>query len=195
MYALLKKNVVWSWTPEAQKSFECSKDTLASSSVLAHFDTERSVKLTVDASEKGLGAIISHVLERGIEKPIAFASRLLNDAEKSYSQIEKEAAAIIFVLKKFYQYLYAKKFVLVTDHKQLLTIFGNKKGLPMFAANRLLRWAHILTAFDFTIQYVPSDKNQADCLSRLPLSTSQKQKETISYLHFIGNSDIPVDFK
>lgn len=73
--------------------------------MLTHFGPNRKIKLTVDASQFALGATLSHVLDNNIKNPIAFASRLLNKSELVYSQIEKEAGAIVFGVKKFYQYL------------------------------------------------------------------------------------------
>ena len=70
---------------------------------------------------------------------------MLNSAELKYSQVEKEACAIIYGVKTVFQYVYARKFTLQTDHKPLLTILDPKKGIPVFAANRLQRWCHILT--------------------------------------------------
>ncbi|KIH64216.1 reverse transcriptase [Ancylostoma duodenale] len=60
------------------------------------------------------------------------------------------------------------KFLLLTDHKPLLAVFGDKKGVPVYSANRLMRWATILLGYDFDIEYVNTTKfGQADGLSRL----------------------------
>lgn len=202
LYSLLKKDTKWEWTPECNTSFQKAKEMLLSSSVLAHFDPKKKIKLTVDASQFALGATLSHIFDDGTERPIAFASRLLNKAEISYSQIEKEAAAIIFGVKKFFQYIFNQKFLLYTDHKPLLSIFGDHKGIPVFAANRLQRWAHILSAFDYEIKFVSSEKNTADCLSRLPTILSQETENdriaglkldaNISYLHYVQDSKFPI---
>ena len=57
-------------------------------------------------------------------------------------QIRNEALAIVFTLHKFHQFLYGHQFLLVTDHKALLTLFGPNKAIPALAANRLARWAY-----------------------------------------------------
>lgn len=90
------------------KYIEIVKKKITSVPILTHFGPTLTIKLTVDASQYGIGAIISHVFADKTKKPVVFASRLLNSAELSYSQIEKEAAAIIFGVKKFFQYLYGK---------------------------------------------------------------------------------------
>ncbi|KAA3676453.1 uncharacterized protein DEA37_0008229 [Paragonimus westermani] len=99
----------------------------------------------------------------GSEKAIAHASRTLSLAEKNYGQIEKEALAIISAAKKFHKLLYGRHFSLLTDHKPLLSVFGSKKRIPVYSANRLQRWATILLGYDFSIDYRrKEDFGQAD---------------------------------
>ena len=87
-----------------------------SAPVLAHYDPSLPLKLAGDASAYSIGAVISHTYPDGEESPIAFVSRTLSAAELSYSQIEKESLSLVYGVKKFPQYLYGCKFVLVTDH-------------------------------------------------------------------------------
>ena len=125
---LLSKDTLWCWSPECKASFQALKDTLASSSVLPHYNPKLEVQLAVDASPVGQGAVISHITEDETERPIAYASRSLTKAERNYSVIEKEALAIIFGIHKFQQFLYGRKFTLLTDHQPLMLLFGPKKG-------------------------------------------------------------------
>ena len=116
----------------------------------------------------------------GQKKPIAHAFRTLLPAEKHYSQIEKEALEIIFAVTKFHRYLHGRFFTQQTDHKPLITIFGSKKGLPIYTANRQLRWGRILLNYNFKIEYLPSKQiSHADGLSRLVPKYSEPFEDTI----------------
>ena len=116
----------------------------------------------------------------GTKKPIAHVSRTLLPAEKHYSQMEKEALGIIFAVTKFHRYLHGRFFALQTDHKPLITIFGAKKGLLIYTANRLLRWGTILLNYNFKIEYLPSKQiGHADGRSRLVLKYSEPFEDTI----------------
>ena len=80
---------------------------ITSDIVMSHYDPDLPVKLACDSSSYRLGAVISHVMENGEERPIAFASRTLNSAKKNYAQIQREALAIVF-----FCYLFGRKFTL-----------------------------------------------------------------------------------
>lgn len=64
---------------------------------------------------------------------IAFAS--LTSSEKNYEQIDKEGLTLVFGVKYFHQYICGRKCSLKTDHKPLVSIFGEKKGTPVMAAH------------------------------------------------------------
>ena len=104
---------------------------------------------------------------------MAFASRTLSSAEKDYAQIEHEALAIIFGVRHFHKFLIGRRFTLVTDHKPLVKILGPKQGIPALAAARLQRWALILSAYEYNLEYMAGEENkEADMLSRLPMEVN-----------------------
>ncbi|XP_048003061.1 uncharacterized protein K02A2.6-like [Leguminivora glycinivorella] len=186
LYELLKKDVRFVWSKACQAAFEEIKRKLQSSEVLAHYSSELPLVLTTDASSTGVAAVIAHRTPAG-ERPVAYASRVLSSAERHYSQIEKEALAIIYGVQKFHQYLYGRKFLLKTDHKPLVTIFGDKAGIPTMAASRLQRWAVIMSGYHFDIEYVRSEDNGADALSRLITGSDRKVRSEITYLNYVQN--------
>ena len=110
----------------------------------------------------------------------------MTETQRKYSQVHKEALSVIFGLKKFHLFLFGRKFILVADHKPLLTLFSPSKGTSAVAANRLARWVLTLSQYDYTIEYrKTSDHGNADALSRLPQSEDfsfdrEEEKEEVS---------------
>eukprot|EP00731_Ephydatia_muelleri_P003019 Em0001g3019a len=163
LHRLTKKEVSWTWGTEQVKVFKKLKDLLCADTVLAHFDPSLPIGISCDASEVGVGAVLFHWYSDGGERPIANASKTL-------SQIQKEALAIVFALRKFHQFLYGRPFILITDHKPLLALFGPTKATPALAANRLACRALMLGQYHYTIEYWKSaEHGNADALSHLPV--------------------------
>ena len=167
---LLQKGKKWIWSSQCTQAVRTAKQLLTASNVLTHYDPNLPLKLAADASQYGVGAIISHVLPGGDERPIAFASRSLSKSEQNYAQIDKEALALIFGVLKFHASIFGRKFTLVTDHQPLTTILGPKKGIPSVAAARLHKWAIRLSAYTYDNEFRSTAAHgNADALSRLPL--------------------------
>ncbi|XP_033761200.1 uncharacterized protein LOC117342978 [Pecten maximus] len=136
-------------------------------------------------------------MEDGSERPIAFASRSLSKSERNYSQIDKEALGIVWGVKKFYQYLYGRLFILLTDHQPLTSIFHPEKGIPMTTAARLQRYALFLAGFQYDIKYKSTTRHvNADCLSRLPLVSKQETEGDTVETFIVSHMDtLPVTSK
>ncbi|XP_043478167.1 uncharacterized protein K02A2.6-like [Leptopilina heterotoma] len=190
LYKLLKKDQKWNWDRESDRAFQSAKKSLMSSEVLMPYDTRLPVKITTDASPYGLGAVLVHVLEGNVERPVAFASRTLTKAESGYSQLDREALGVVEGVKSFHQFVYGRHFILETDHKPLIYIFGEKKGLPQMAASRVQRWGVFLSGYDYEIKFLKGKNNQsADFLSRYMgpslVDLESGNKDDFTYLNFV----------
>ena len=154
------------------------------SEFLTHYDLKKPVILSCDASPYGVGTCLSHLMPEGNTQPVVFASRTLSNTERKYAQIEKEALALIFGVRQFHKYLelVGREFTLMTDHQPLLKILGPHEGVPTLAAARLQRWALILSAYRYNLQYTPGlDNVEANPLSRLPVPVEVEDSgETVS---------------
>lgn len=171
---LLGRESKWNWSKDCEKAFLKAKEMITSDQVLTHYDPNLPLRLACDASPVGIGAVLSHVFKDGAERPIAFASRSLRKAERNYSQIDKEALALVLGVKKFHVYLFGREFELCTDHQLLTSIFHPEKGIPAMTAARLQRYALFLSGFNYTIVYKNTKlRGNADGLSRLPLAEKQ----------------------
>lgn len=194
LHYLLKKGASWNWSKECDKAFKEAKDALLNERVLAHYEEGRPLVLSVDSSAYGLGAVLAHRYADGSERPVSCVSRTLNDAEKNYSQFDKEALAIFYGITRHHQYLYGRTFELRTDHQPLSYIFGEKVGIPQTAASRLQRWATRLAGYDFKVKFITSKQNgPADALSRLPLSLERRSATVQSYMNLVQEC-LPVNF-
>ena len=130
------------WNRRTDDAFTTFKDLLTSEPLLRYPDLTKPFVLTTDASNETLGAIHNQGPIGG-ELPIAYASRTLVNAEKYYFTKEKELLAIVWGCKLFRQYLYGRKFTIVTDHKTLTCVFNVKDP-----SSRLLRWRLKLEEYD-----------------------------------------------
>ena len=170
LYKLLKAEMRWKWGTKQERAFKESKKLFLASQLLVHFDPQREIRLACDASGYGIGAVLSHKMPDGSEKPIGFVSRTLTAAEKNYSQIEKEALACVYGVKRFHSYLFGHSFILQTDHEPLRTLFNHSKTLSPQTSARIQRWALTLASYEYTIACRKTEHHaNADAMSRLPL--------------------------
>lgn len=159
----------WHWSHKEQNAFQMTKNLLLNSDALIHYDPTKQLYLQCDASAYGVGVVLSHRIDN-IDRPIAFASRSLSQAQKKFSQLEKEGLAIIFGFRKFKEYVFGHRFIIITDHLPLISLFSLSKPFPQHAAARIQRWILELTSYDYGIEYRRTNEHgNCDALSRLPL--------------------------
>jgi hypothetical protein len=144
---------------------------------LQYPDFTKPFVLTTDASNETQGAILSQG-PTGQDLPVAYASRTRINAEKNYSTTEKELWALVWGCKQYRQYLFGRKFSIVTDHKPLTWVFSVKDP-----SSRLLRWRLKLEEYDYHIVYKPGIRNtNADALNRINTVEVNPVAETGSVL-------------
>ena len=159
---LTRKDSAWVGGPlpeEARKGFLELKRRLTARPSLTPPDFSLPFILTVDASKEGLGAVLSQKKKNQVEYPVAYASRVLNDAEKKNASFHLEYLAMSWACKHFRPYLVGKRFTLRSDHKPLQTL-NKTKGA---AFERCLLE---LSDFDFEVEYLKGSQMPADGLSR-----------------------------
>ncbi|XP_013385929.1 uncharacterized protein K02A2.6-like [Lingula anatina] len=179
LHELLHEKAKWHWKAEQERAFQESKKLLQSSQVLVYYNPELPLLLSCDASPYGVGAVLSHRMPDGSDKPIAFTSRTLTSAEKNYAHLEREGLAIIHGLTKFHKYLYGRDFCIQTDHKPLLGLLKEDKPISHMASARIQRWSLILGNYQYHLEYRSGSSNSnADALSRLPLISAQPTSTT-----------------
>ena len=115
--------------------------------MLAHYDENLPLKLHSDASSRGLGAVISHMYPDGSERPLSFASRSLSKAEKNYSQIDPEVLSIVWAIKKFHMFLFARPFTLVTDCK----VFSKYCSISFTTMGDISQWLQLYNRIPSTV--------------------------------------------
>ncbi|XP_065323828.1 uncharacterized protein LOC135930954 [Gordionus sp. m RMFG-2023] len=185
-------NEKWAWNLEHFKSFNDLKKLISLPPALTYFNPELPIGIATDTSKCGLGAVLFHTEKDGKEKPIAFASRILLKSEMNYTNIEREALAIMLEIKRFQEYLIGTKFTIITDHKPLVHIFtkGLKDNSTM--SLRLQKWNITLGGYDFNIKYKAGKYNVVpDCLSRLPQECHDEVVENITIINDYG--DLPIN--
>src|SRR5665811_1255193 len=179
LYALCSPKQKFKWTPRAQEAFEKMKAAVIEDLVLAHPMFGKPFILRTDASNTGVGAVLSQVDNAREEKVVSFASKILDKAQRNYTTSEKECYAIIFALEKFREYLDGHEFVLQTDNKALIYLDSMKSS-----NQRLMRWSWKLQEWSPYIQYIKGRDNVvADFLSRNSIPDETVVDQDAEYMY------------
>ena len=164
LHQLTEKKTPFKWTEQCENAFASLKLFLTSAPILALPDWSQQFILNTDASDTGIGAVLSQCQSDGTEHVICYASRILTKSERNYCVTRKELLAMVTYLQHFRQYLLSAPFIIRTDHGALtwLQEFKEPEG-------QLARWLEKLQDYDFTIIHRPGRKHSnADALSRYP---------------------------
>ena len=143
---LTEKNSNFEWTIECQHAFDKLRACLVSSPVLSYPDYSRRFVLDTDASDTGIGAVLSQVKDDGSEVVTAYASRSLSRPERRYCVTRKELLAVVEFVYHFRHCLLGREFTLRTDHNSLVWVRNFKEP-----EDQLARWLEKLEEYNFTI--------------------------------------------
>ncbi|GFW84320.1 retrovirus-related Pol polyprotein from transposon 297 [Trichonephila clavipes] len=132
------------WTTECENTFRELKGKLIDKPVLYAPNFEREFIVQTDASNAGMGAVLTQLTEQGEEHPILYLSKKFSEVEKRYCTTEKECASIVFAIKRLHYYLDGNSFLVMTDHNPLVWLNRNVSSNP-----RLMRWALALQPYNF----------------------------------------------
>jgi hypothetical protein len=146
LYALLKKDVAWTWSEEAQEAFNTLKEKFSKFPILRRLDFSKVLIVHTDWSAISISVIIGQLDEEGKEYVITYASRSNNKVESNYFSYEGECLAIVWVVMHFSPYFYGTKFTLYTDHQPIKWSMTNDK-----LTGKLARWALILQEYEFKV--------------------------------------------
>ncbi|XP_054257143.1 uncharacterized protein K02A2.6-like [Macrosteles quadrilineatus] len=193
LYDLMKKNKTFQWTQNADTAFNAIKKEIVSDRVLDYYDPAKPLIVATDASPYGIGGVLSHQYPDGSERPVIFVSRSLTPSEMRYSQIDREALAIVWVVKKLFNYIYGRHFILYSDHKPLASIFNAEKGAPSLSTTRLLHYSIFLQGFDYEIRYKKHDQHfNADFCSRFLIKSNKKTTDAAEIFQLEQLNILPV---
>jgi hypothetical protein len=171
--ALTSSKTQWTWGDQEQEAFLNVKKALTRSPVLALPDQTKGFKIICDASNYGVGAVLT---QDG--RAVAFFSKKLNDAERNYHTTEKELAAVVYALKEWRCYVLGQEVTVVTDHRANSFL----QSQP-FLSPRRARWSEFLQDFSIIWNWEPGRTNVADPISRCPnllVMTRGQLQETAS---------------
>ena len=190
---LTKKGVPFAWTVKQERALEKLRDALTNASENAYFDSTKKTEVFTDASPVGVAAVLTQKdPDSDKRKIIAYARRALSSTKQNYSQLEREALAIVWSCEHFHLYLYGAKFTVLTDHQPLVSIFSNPASKP---SARLERWSLRLQPYHVTICYQPGTENPADYLSRHPrrdvAPNTRQEKVAEEFINFLAETSTP----
>ncbi|MCP4342595.1 MAG: DDE-type integrase/transposase/recombinase, partial [Desulfobulbaceae bacterium] len=161
---------------QCQTAFDTIKQRVASPKCMVPFEPSRFTYLTTDASDIGLGAVLSQVVD-GKEHPVSFAHKTLNESQRNYSTPEREALAVVWATEHFEKFLLGHRFILRTDQNSLTTLMTRFTD----TSKQIARWYDRLRHYTFTVEHIKGKENCcADMLSRLASENQTSSEPALS---------------
>ena len=174
LHRLTERARAFHWTADCQSAFEELRHHLSTAPVLAHPNFSRPFILDTDASDTGIGAVLSQIDDNGMERVVAYGSRVLSKPERRYCVTRRELLAVVFFTRQFRPYLAGHHFTLRTDHGSLTWLRNFKEP-----EGQLARWLERLQEFDFdTVHRRGRKHTNADALSRLPCTQCGRENHS-----------------
>ncbi|KAK7884629.1 hypothetical protein WMY93_027752 [Mugilogobius chulae] len=163
LFTLQRKDCDFVWTPECDQAFSALKKALTESPILTPPDTNLPFVMDTDASDVGMGAVLSQLRPEG-EKVVAYFSKTFNKAERRYCVTRRELLAIVRAIGHFRYYLCGLPFTIRTDHSALQWLMSFKEP-----EGQIARWLEELAPFNFKVEYRAGGRHaNADAMSRRP---------------------------
>jgi len=141
---LTRKDEKFCWSEPQKTFFDTLKEALTSDSVLAHPEFDKPFILSCDASNYAISAILSQE-HGGKKRPLSFSSRILYKHEINYSDTEKVLLAVVLGVQTHRNFLYGRKFKVITVHEALKWLITVKNH----QCARLTRWVLKLSEYEF----------------------------------------------
>ena len=177
-----KRSTIVKWDERMESAFEKLREEVVKDVELAYPDYSQDAKMLevyTDASGMSMGGcLMQDQVVNGVERKrvIAYVSKAFNKAERKYSTIERELAAMRYCLKTLRPFLFGVQFVLRTDHQPLVYLQRMR-----MVDSRLARTVEDLSDFDYVLEYVPGERNEiADLMSRMPEGMNGRGIESVS---------------
>ena len=161
LHRLTEKKTQFQWSNACQEAFDILKQRLITAPILAYPDPTKKFILDTDASDQGIGSVLSQ-MHGDQERVVAYASRSLSRAERNYATTRKELLAVVAFTRYFRHYLLGREFLLRTDHNSLRWLHNFKEP-----EGQVARWLEQLSSFQYCIRHRPGKQHtNADALSR-----------------------------
>ena len=113
------------WSEDCKESFNILKTALVQTPVLAYPSQNDHLVLDTDASNYGMGAVLSQIQDDS-EKVVCFFGKSFSGPERNYCVTRRELLAIVMSIKHFHHYLYGRRFTVRTDHGALRWLLNFK---------------------------------------------------------------------